>query len=85
MNRYKLAAVAAVLDDVAPVGLDDLDDGGLDDGAALLDLVKDGRLGDLGTDDQADDYQHDAGKEGDATGEFAAQLDAEKEDQVGEQ
>ena len=78
-------AQADALDDVAPVGLDDLDDGGLHDVAAVLDLVEDGGLGDLGADDQADDDQHDAGEEGDAPGEFAAELDAEEEHEVGQQ
>ena len=78
-------AQADALDDVAPVGLQDLLDGRLDDVAAVLDLVEDGGFGDLGADDQSDDDQHDAGQEGNAPGEFAAELDAEEEHEVGQQ
>ena len=78
-------AQADALDDVAPVRLDDLHDGGLHDGAAVLDLVEDRGLGNLGADDQAHDHQHDAGQERDAPGQFAAEVDAAQEGQVGQQ
>ena len=68
-DRHRVAgglgdAKADAAQDVAPIGLDHLHDRGLDDVAVLLDVLEHRRLGHLGADDQPDDDQEDAARNG---------------------
>ena len=78
-------AQADAAQDAAPVLLENLGDGVLDDLAAGLDLFEDGGLGHLGADDDADHDQHDGEQERHPPGPGAGKVDADEEDEVGEQ
>ncbi len=71
--------------DVAPVVAQRVLDRGRRDGSALLDLLEDRRLRDLGADDEADGDQEQAREERYPPGPRASEVDAVEEDEVGEQ